>query len=103
MVPEGSLPRLQVPTICPYPAPDQSSPFPPQPTPCRSVLILSSHLRLRHLNGFPHQNPVCTSPVTLTSYMSRPSHSSRFDQPNNIWLAVQIFKVLSTYFRPLAC
>ena len=24
---EGSLPRLQVPTICPYPEPDQSSPY----------------------------------------------------------------------------
>ena len=26
---EGSLLRLQVPAICPYPEPDQSSPCPP--------------------------------------------------------------------------
>ena len=27
----------------------------------------------------PHQNPVCIFPVTHTCHMSRPSHSSRFD------------------------
>ena len=27
MEPEGSLPRLQTPVICPYPEPEQSSPF----------------------------------------------------------------------------
>jgi len=27
--PEGSLPRLQVPFVCPYPEPDQFSPCPP--------------------------------------------------------------------------
>jgi len=29
MEPEGLLPRLQEPTTCPYPEPDQSSPCPP--------------------------------------------------------------------------
>ena len=29
MEPEGSLPRLQKPTICPYPEPDSSSPCSP--------------------------------------------------------------------------
>ena len=29
MEPEGSLPHSQVPAICPYPEPDQSSPCPP--------------------------------------------------------------------------
>jgi hypothetical protein len=28
MKPEGSLPRFQVPTTCPYPEPDKSSPSP---------------------------------------------------------------------------
>ena len=27
MEPEGSLPRLQVPAICPYPEPAESSPY----------------------------------------------------------------------------
>ena len=39
---------------------------------------------------FPHQNLVCTSPLPHTSYMPRPSHSSRFDHPNNFIL--DIFK-----------
>jgi hypothetical protein len=30
-----------------------------------------------------HQHPVCTSPVSHTRHMSRPSHFSWFDQPNN--------------------
>jgi hypothetical protein len=34
MEPEGSLPRLQESTTCPYPEPDQSSPYsPPIPRP----------------------------------------------------------------------
>ena len=41
---------------------------------------------------FPHQNPVYTSPLPQTCYMPRPSHSSRFYNPNNIvW--VQIIKL----------
>ena len=35
---------------------------------------------------FPHQNPVCTSPLPHTYYMSHPSHSSWSDLPNNILL-----------------
>src|SRR5215468_1705788 len=41
----GSLPHSQEPATCPYPEPAQSSPY-PHPTSRRSVLILSSHLRL---------------------------------------------------------
>ena len=39
------LPPLQVPTTCPYPEPDQSSPWTPHPTSSRYILILPSHLR----------------------------------------------------------
>jgi len=38
---------------------------------------------------FPHQNPVRTSPLPHTCYMPRPSHYSRFYQPNNIGWGVQ--------------
>ena len=64
------------------------SPQPP-PTSWRSILILSSHLRLGLPNGlfplrFPHQNLVHISPLPHTRYMPRPSHSSRFCHPHNI-------------------
>jgi hypothetical protein len=45
MEPEGSLPHSQELATSPYPEPAQSSPC-PHPTSGRSVLILSSHLRL---------------------------------------------------------
>jgi hypothetical protein len=35
--------------------------------------------------------------------MPTPSHSSWFDHPNKIWLAVQIIKLLIMYFSPLPC
>ena len=65
------------------------SPQPPL-TSWRSILILSSHLRLGlpiwYLTlRFPHQNPVYASPLPYTCYMPHPSHSSRFYHPNNIW------------------
>ena len=67
--------------------------IPPHPTSRRSILILSSHLRLG-LSRFPHQNPVYASPLLHTRYMHRPSHSYRFYHPNNIRWAVQIIKLL---------
>ena len=50
---------------------------------------------------FPHQNPVYTSTFPHTCYMSRPSHSSRFNHPNNIGWGVHIIKVLMMQFSPL--
>jgi hypothetical protein len=41
---------------------------------------------------FPHQNPVYTSPHKC--YMLRPSHSSRFDHPNNLVWGLPIKKML---------
>jgi hypothetical protein len=57
---------------------------------------------------FPHQNPIHPSPLPHPSYMPRPSHSSRFNQPHNSGLGVQIMKllimkslvVLYVYIRP---
>ena len=61
-------------------------------------LILSFHLRLGlpiglFPSGFPHQNPVHTSPLPHTRHMPRPSHSSRFYHPHNIRQGVQITKL----------
>jgi hypothetical protein len=61
--------------------------------------MLSSHLCLGLPSGlFPSGFPTktlytCTLPHTF--YMPRPSHSSRFDHPYNIWRAVPIIKRLS--------
>ena len=42
----------------------------------------------------PHQHPVCAYPLHHTYYMFRQSHSSWFDQPNNIWWGIRIIKLL---------
>jgi hypothetical protein len=44
MEPEGSLPCSQQPATCPYPEPNESTS--PNPISVRSILMLSSHLRL---------------------------------------------------------
>ena len=54
MGPEGSLPRLQVPTTTPCPEPYQLRQR-PHLTSLRSILILSFHLRLVfRVVSFPH-------------------------------------------------
>ena len=50
-----------------------------------------------------HQDPLCTSPVFLTCYMSRSSHYSWFDHPYNIRWRAQIIVLLVTCSSPLSC
>ena len=50
----------------------------------------------------PDQNPVHTFPLTPLFYMTRPSHSSRFDYLNNIGWVVPITNLI-IYFSPLSC
>ena len=65
----------------------------PSPIPCVCILILSSHLHLGLPSsllpsGFPHQYPLCTSPLPRTCHISHPSHSSRFGRLNDDWWGV---------------
>jgi len=49
---------------------------------------------------YPHQNPVCNSPVLHTCHMTRPS-PSWFDRPRNFWWAVQ--SITSSLFSFIHC
>ena len=61
----------------------------PHPTSWRSILILSTHLRLGLPSAspslrFPQQEPIYPPLLTHTHHMPSPSHSSRFYHPHNI-------------------
>ena len=64
---------------------------PPLPSSSKSVLIISSPLRLGLPSGLSHSglpppNPVCTPPICNTRYLPCSSHSTWTDHPNNVWL-----------------
>ena len=68
----------------------------------KSILILSSHLRLGLPSGLFLSAPFHQIPVrNSTRYLPRPSHSSCFDYPCNIWWAVQTIKLHIMSFSPL--
>ena len=103
MEPEGSSPHSQAPVVFPHTEPDQS-------IQCSPSHFLKIHFNITYPSttcspkwtlvlGFPHQNPLRTSPLPHTSYMLRRFTSSWFDNPNNIWWAVQIIKLLINTLR----
>jgi hypothetical protein len=48
-----------------------------------------------------HQKPVRTFPLPYTYYRPRPSNTSLFRHPNNIWWGVKIIKFLVMWSSPL--
>ena len=83
MEPESSSPYPQVSATRPYPEPTPSSPHDPSNF-LRSILILSSHLRLGLLNGvFPSGFPIntlCThTPLSSPIRATCPAHLIRLD------------------------
>ena len=68
------------------------------PTPYRSILILSTHLRLGlpsdlFPSGFPTKTLYTPLLSPHTRYIPSPSHSFRFYHPKNIWWSVQIINL----------
>ena len=107
MEPEGSLPHSHDPPISPFRDPYQASPCPPS-----QFLKIQFNIMLTSICmsskwclplSFFHQNSGCTTPVPFTCHMLRPSHSSRFDHPNSIWLGVQIVKFLVMWSSSHPC
>ena len=71
----------------------------PHPTSWRSILILFSYLRLGlpsclFPSGFPTKTLYTALLFPIRATCLPPSHSSRFDHPQNIGWAVQIIKLL---------
>jgi hypothetical protein len=105
MEPEGSLPHSQQPATCPYSEPHCSGPHPPS-----RILNIHFHTVVPSTSGssklsstlrFPHQNPVCTSPLPNTCYMPCLSKSAWFNHPNNI--SFQRLERCNTYVKVTRC
>jgi hypothetical protein len=72
------------------------------PVPLRSILILSSNLRLGLFPSCFFTEWYRQSSSTHACKILQKSHPSSFDQPNNIWWAVQTMKLLIMPFSEVS-
>jgi len=102
MEPKGSLWHSQVPATCPYPEPDQSSPFPHIPLNINHPSTPGSYESSLSLR-FPHQNPVYTSPCLIRA--TCPAHLILLDLILRTMLGEQYRSLSSSLysFSPLPC
>ena len=104
MITEGSWPCSQQPVTCPYRELNQFN-----TRICNRFILIfiqmvHSHLPIGLLGAaFPSVSTPCTSPPLLICHMSRPSHSSWFAHPSNIWWRVRIMKRLTVQFSSVPC
>jgi hypothetical protein len=94
-------------SMCPYPEPDQSSPYHPILSQ-RSILISSTHIRLGlpsgiFLSGFPTHTlyEFLFSPFVLHALSI--SHPPWLDHANYIWQRIQVMKLPIMQFPPISC
>jgi hypothetical protein len=94
MGPNGSLLCSQEPTT--IHEPDESSPHPPHFFMIHFNIILPPKSRSSQWSvpfTVPNKNYVCISLLPYACYMPCPSHYPCFDQPNTIWLRVQMILI----------
>jgi len=109
MEPEGSLPHSHVPVICPYPEPDQSSPYPTSNFLKIHPFSLGSpkwSLSLR----FPHQNHVyasrlsicatCTAHLILLDLITRKIFREEYRSLSSSLCSFLYSTVTSSFLRP---
>jgi len=102
MKPKSSLTHLQMSASCPYPEPDQHNPwclipFLEDTFDYYATSTLGSSKWFLYFT-FLHHKPVYNSHLPHTCYMQHASYFSQFGHTINIRLAVQIIKLLITYF-----
>jgi hypothetical protein len=75
---------------------------PSHPISLRSILILSTYLRLGLPNGLlpfgSHQYPICIPPLPHSWYMPCPSHPPCLNRSSYTWRRVQVMKLLIMQF-----
>jgi hypothetical protein len=103
---QGSSRHSKEPATGPYPEPVEST-SPPSQIP---YVPFWSHSTLTPMFyewslsfGVSHQNLVQFSLLSHTYHMSRPPHSPWFNLSNDIWIWVQIMKLLIVQLPPLSC
>ena len=75
--------------------------IPSHHTAWRSLWISSSHLLLGPPNcllWFPHQNPICISPMPCMCHMPSAHHPFGFDDLNNMWWGAQSMQLFNIKF-----
>ena len=105
--PKFSLSHSKVSAKCPYSKPVQCTPYPNIPLPeDQSQYYPPVYAWVSQINPLfqiSHNTTAYVSPLSHTLYMPCLPHSSRFDNPNNIWCTIETIKLFIMQLPPLPC